>query len=207
VDSEVQGGHIADYGLITMRCFVAIEIPGEIRAELARLQKDLVGHVDVHRGDVKWVEPEGMHLTLKFLGEVPDNRVVEVCRIVGEVAQRHALFDFPVKEVGSFGGRSARVLWVGAGLDCPELLDLQQDLEEEFDRAGWPKEGRQFSGHLTLCRIRNVKAGEKLAQAAKQYGDYDLGMAPAAEVCVFESQLKPRGPIYTRVGHYTLQER
>ncbi len=189
-----------------MRCFVVIEIPNEIRAELARLQKDLAGRVDVRKGDAKWVEPEGMHLTLKFLGEVPDNQVVEVCRIVGEVARRHDPFDFAVKEVGSFGGRSARVLWVGAGLDCPELLDLQQDLEEQFDRAGWPKEVRQFSGHLTLCRIRNVKAGEKLGEAAKHYGDCDLGVAPAAEICIFESQLKPGGPIYTRVGHYTLQK-
>jgi 2'-5' RNA ligase len=95
---------------------------------------------------------------------------------------------------------------VGAGLDCPELLDLQQDLEEQFDRAGRPKEVRQFSGHLTLCRIRNVKAGEKLGEAAKHYGDCDLGVAPAAEICIFESQLKPGGPIYTRVGHYTLQK-
>ena len=98
------------------------------------------------------------------------------------------------------------MLWVGAGLDCPELLQLQQDLEDEFELAGWPKEGRQFSGHLTLCRIRNVKAGEKLAEAAKQYGDYDLGVVRAGAVCVYESQLKPEGPIYTRMGRYALQE-
>ncbi len=147
-----------------MRCFIAIDIPNEIRAELIDLQKDLAGRVDIRRGDAKWVEPEGMHLTLKFLGEVPDNQVVEVCRIVQEVAERHEAFDFSVKDVGSFGGRSARVLWVGAGLDCPELLALQQDLEDELELAGWPREGRQFSGHLTLCRIRNVKAGEKLGR-------------------------------------------
>ena len=190
-----------------MRCFIAIDIPKEIRAELVDLQKDLAGRVDIHRGDAKWVEPEGMHLTLKFLGEVPDNQVVEVCRIVQEVAERHEAFDLSVKEVGSFGGRSARVLWVGAGLDCPELLDLQKDLEDEFELAGWPKEGRQFSGHLTLCRIRNVKAGEKLGRRpAKQYGDYDLGVVRATEVCVYESRLEPEGPIYTRMGRFALQE-
>ncbi len=189
-----------------MRCFIAIDIPNEIRDELARLQKDIAGHVDVHRGDVKWVEPKDMHLTLKFLGEVPDNQIVEVCKIVETVAARHHAFDFPVKEVGSFGGRSARVLWIGAGLDCPELLELQRDLEDEFERAGWPREGRQFSGHLTLCRIRNVKAGEKLADAAEQLTDYDLGVVPAAAICVYESQLEPRGPIYTRLGRYILPE-
>jgi len=189
-----------------MRCFVAIDIPEEIRAELADLQKDLAGRVDIRKGDAKWVEPEAMHLTLKFLGEVPDNQIVEVCKIVETVAARHAAFDFPVEQVGSFGGHSARVLWVGAGLNSPELGQLQQDLEEQFEQAGWPREGRQFSGHLTLCRIRNVKAGEKLAAAAKQYTDYDLGTVEAASLCVYESQLKPQGPIYTRLGHYALHE-
>jgi len=89
-------------------------------------------------------------------------------------------------------------------LDSAELLDLQQDLEDEFELAGWPKEGRQFSGHLTLCRIRNVKAGEKLGRAASEYGDCDLGVVRATEVCVYESQLRPEGPTYTRVGHYAL---
>jgi 2'-5' RNA ligase len=189
-----------------MRCFIAIDITEDIRAELADLQKQLQGRVDIRRGDVKWVEPEGMHLTLKFLGEVPDSGIVEVCNIVKDVAETHEAFDFSIREVGSFGGRSARVLWVGAGLDSPELLALQQDLEDELAEAGWPKEGRQFSGHLTLCRIRNSKAGEKLAEAAKQCKDYDLGAIRAGAIAVYESRLTPQGPIYIRLGNYALQE-
>jgi 2'-5' RNA ligase len=189
-----------------MRCFIAINIPEEIRAELTDLQKELAGRVDIRKGDVKWVEPEGMHLTLKFLGEVPDNQITEVCRIVKEVADRHPAFDFAVKEVGAFGGRSARVLWVGAGLDSPELLALQQELEDELAEAGWPKEGRQFSGHLTLCRIRNSKAGEKLGQVVKQYEDFDLGTVRADSITVYESHLRPDGPVYAPLGNYRLQE-
>jgi 2'-5' RNA ligase len=189
-----------------MRTFIAIDIPEDIRAELAGLQEGLQGQVNIRKGDVKWVEPESMHLTLKFLGEVPDSQITEVCNIVKDVAEGHPAFDLPIKEVGSFGGRSARVLWVGAGLDTPELLELQQDLEDELAAAGWPKEGRQFSGHLTLCRIRNSKAGEKLADAIQQYRDYDLGTVRARSVCVYESRLLPEGPQYTRLGNYTLRE-
>jgi len=189
-----------------MRCFIAIDIPEEIRAELADLQKKLAGQVDIRKGDVKWVEPEGMHLTLKFLGEVPDNQIVEVCNVAKEVAGRYRAFDFAVREAGSFGGRSARVLWIGAGLECPELLELQQDLEDELADAGWPKEGRQFSGHLTLCRIRNSKAGEKLGQVVEQYKDYDLGTVHAASITVYESQLTGQGPIYTPLGNFKLQQ-
>jgi 2'-5' RNA ligase len=190
-----------------MRCFIAIDIPEDIRAELAGLQKKLAGGVDIHQGDVKWVELESMHLTLKFLGEIPDNQIVEVCHIVKDVASRYQEFDFAVREAGSFGGRSARVLWVGAGLDCRELLELQQDLEDELADAGWPKEGRPFSGHLTLCRIRNSKAGEKLGGLIEQYKDYDLGTVHAGSITVFESQLTPQGPIYTPLGNFKLQAR
>jgi 2'-5' RNA ligase len=189
-----------------MRCFIAIEIPEDIRAGLAALQKELAGRVDIRKGDVKWVEPQGMHLTLKFLGEVPDNQIMDVCNITRDVAGRHVAFDFAIREVGTFGGRSARVLWVGAGLDCPELLGVQRDLEEQLDQAGWPREARPFSGHLTLCRIRNSKAGEKLANLASQYEDYDLGVVRAGSICVYESQLRPQGPIYTRLGDFALQE-
>jgi 2'-5' RNA ligase len=77
---------------------------------------------------------------------------------------------------------------------------LQQDLEERLSEAGWPKEARKFAAHLTLCRIRNAKAGTKLAEAAGQYQDFDLGTTQAAAVCVYESKLTPQGPIYTCLG-------
>jgi 2'-5' RNA ligase len=189
-----------------MRCFIAIDIPEDIRADLAGFQQELAGRTDVRKGDLKWVEPQSMHLTLKFLGEVPDNGIVEVCNLVRDVAGRHPAFDFAVRQAGAFGGRSARVLWVGAGLDCPELLELQHDLEDELADAGWPKEGRQFTGHLTLCRIRNSKAGEKLGKLIEQYRDYDLGIARAEALVVYESQLTPQGPLYTPLGSYRLQE-
>ena len=107
--------------------------------------------------------------------------------------------------VGHFGGRSARVLWVGTGQDCDNLVQLQQDLERQLDLAGWPKETRKFSAHLTLCRIRNTKAGFKLAQLAQEYNDFMLGTMPADSVTVYQSQLTPEGPIYTTLGNYELQ--
>ncbi len=187
-----------------MRCFIAIDISEEIKAQLADLQQELAGSVDIRKGDVKWVRPEAMHLTLKFLGEIRDADVMEICRIVKEVAGRHRAFDFAVKEVGHFGGRSARVLWVGAGQQCEPLSALQQDLEEQLAEAGWPKEARKFSAHLTLCRVRNTKAGTRLAEATGQFRDFDLGAVRAGSVCVYESKLTPQGPIYTCLGNYRL---
>ena len=188
-----------------MRCFIAIDIDEQIRKALASLQDQMRGKADIKRGDAKWVNPENIHLTLKFLGEVKDEQAVDVCNITGAVASRHESFELDVESVGHFGGRSARVLWVGTGQNIDKLLQLQQDLEQQLDLAGWPRETRKFSGHLTLCRIRNARAGIKLAQLARDYRDFRLGTMPAESVSVYQSQLTPQGPIYTVLGKYELQ--
>jgi len=188
-----------------MRVFIAIDIDEAIRKALARLQDELQGKVDFKKSDVKWVNPENIHLTLKFLGEIEDEQVVDICNVTGDVVSRHGNFELDIESVGHFGGRSARVLWVGTGQNCEKLLQLQQDLERQLELAGWPRETRKFSGHLTVCRIRNTRAGFKLAQLAKEYENFKLGTMPADSVSVYQSQLTPKGPIYTVLGKYELQ--
>jgi 2'-5' RNA ligase len=188
-----------------MRVFIAIDIDEVIKQDLADLQRELQGKADIKKGDAKWGNPDDIHLTLKFLGEIKDAQAVEVCNITKDVAGRHARFDIDVQTVGHFGGKSARVLWVGSGHGCEELLQLQQDLEEQMALAGWPEEGREFSAHLTLCRVRNSKAGFKLAQLAEEYKDFKLGTMPAEAVSVYQSQLTPSGPVYTVLGRYELK--
>ena len=188
-----------------MRVFIAIEIDKVTKDDLADLQREMLSKVDIRQGDAKWVNPNDMHLTLKFLGEISDPQLVEVCRLTEEVVAKHERFDMEVKGVGSFGGHSARVLWVGAGQDSENLLELQDDLETQLAFAGWPEENRKFEGHLTLCRIKNSKAGVKLAQLAKEYKDYSLDVVQVDSVCIFQSELTPHGPVYTLLGKYNLQ--
>ena len=188
-----------------MRCFIAIDIDEGIRAALSDLQQQLASKADVKKGDVKWVNPEAIHLTLKFLGEIKDEQAVDVCKITKDVASRQNSFELDVESVGHFGGRSARVLWVGAGQSCDNLLQLQNDLEQQLALAGWPKEARKFSGHLTLCRVRSSKAGFKLAQTTEEYKDFRLGTMPADSISVYQSQLTPKGPIYTLLGNYKMR--
>jgi 2'-5' RNA ligase len=188
-----------------MRCFIAIDIDEQIRKALANLQEELQDKADIKRSDAKWVNPDNIHLTLKFLGEIKDEQTVDICNITDDVVSRHKNFELDIESVGHFGGKSARVLWVGTGQNINKLLQLQQDLEQQLDEAGWPKEARKFSGHLTLCRIRNARAGAKLAQLAREYKDFKLGTMPADSVSVYQSQLTPQGPIYTVLGRYELQ--
>jgi 2'-5' RNA ligase len=188
-----------------MRVFIAVDIDEHIRKALGNLQSELQGKIDARRSDIKWVNPESIHLTLKFLGEIKDEQVVEVCDIIKQVAQRHSSFELAVESLGCFGGKSARVAWVATAAGTDELARLQEDIEKQLAQAGWPPENRQFTGHLTLCRIRNSKAGFELAQVAQNYGDYRLGTTYIDAVTVYQSQLTPKGPIYTQLGNYELQ--
>jgi 2'-5' RNA ligase len=189
-----------------MRVFIAIDIDANNRAALGDLQQQLKGKVDIKKSDVKWVRPENIHLTLKFLGEIKDEQVVDVCNVVKDVAGRHGSFELDIESVGHFGGRSARVLWIGTGGGREDLLQLQKDLGQQLASAGWPPEKRAYSGHLTLCRVRNSKAGFKLAQLVEQYRDFKLGTMAADSVSVYQSQLTPTGPIYTVLGDYKMRE-
>ena len=126
-----------------MRVFIAIDIDGRTRAALGKLESGIEGlakEAGVRKGDVKWVRPEAIHLTLKFIGEVDDKSVAEICNIVKNVACSYKGFEIDIESVGYFGGRSATVLWVGTGQGSDELRRLQKDLDGQLSEAGWPME-------------------------------------------------------------------
>ncbi len=188
-----------------MRCFIAIDIDEGIRSALSDLQWQLQNGVDVKKGDVKWVNTDNIHLTLKFLGEIKDEKVVEICNIVNTVTGKYKSFELDIESVGHFGGKSPKVLWVGMGKGGENLLELQEDIEKSLALAGWPQETREFAGHLTLCRIRKPVAGVKLARISEDFRDFKLGTMQVDSVSVYQSELKPTGPVYTLLGNYKLQ--
>jgi 2'-5' RNA ligase len=179
-----------------MRVFVAIDIDETIQAALADLQDNIRKETYLEKGEATWVKPQLMHLTIKFLGDINDEQSPQVCRIAEEIAARHKAFTVEVANVGTFG-KPAKVLWVGVGENCRELMALQKDMEELFVQAGWPKEQREFNGHLTLCRIKSFKAAKKLPQTAGHYATVPLGSQKIDAICVYKSKLTPDGPVYT----------
>jgi 2'-5' RNA ligase len=188
-----------------MRVFVAIDIDKQTREAIRKLSSNLQEAADLRKGDAKWVDPDIMHLTLKFLGEMPDEQSADVCRIAEAAAAGHKPFDLDFESVGTFGGKSARVLWVGAGEGAEQLAALAKDIDEQLGLAGWPTETRKFEGHLTLCRIKNFTAGKKLAKLSEQYSDFVAPETLVDSVTVYQSELTPKGPTYTALGNYKLQ--
>jgi 2'-5' RNA ligase len=189
-----------------MRVFIAIDIDDKIRKAIAYLQKQIASKVSsVKQGDLKWVEPNNIHLTLKFLGEISDEQLEEVKEITKTVAQAHQKFNLDIESVGSFGGRSAKIVWVGASKGTEELLALQKDLDDLLDQAGYPKEEREFSAHLTLCRVNHPIAGLKVGEALPQFSHLKLGSIAADAIYIYQSQLTPAGPNYTLLGDFKLR--
>ena len=138
-----------------MRCFIAVDIDDGVRGRIGELEDQLRGDLGSEGGGIKWVEPDRMHLTLKFLGEVKDSELMEVCRTVESVAVEYAGFSIDVCKVGVFG-RPAKVVWVGVD-ENSVLEDMQSCLERRFGEAGWKADNKKFVGHLTMCRVRNFQ--------------------------------------------------
>ncbi len=181
-----------------MRLFVAIDIDPQVRAGIEKIQRRLKRDLDLSDRSVKWVDPEHIHLTLKFLGEVDDRDVTSICDAVTRTTATFEPFDFQVKGLGVFG-RPARVVWAGISLPAP-LLRLQTELDRRLTELGGPMDHRSFAGHLTLCRVKNASAGHVLAEAVNDYAEAFFGTVGAGEVVVYHSHLSSRGPEYSVVS-------
>lgn len=181
-----------------MRCFIAVEISSKVLADISRVAELLRKETSLADRDIKWVRPENMHLTLKFLGDVDLNWINSLHTGLKDIVTRHDSFDMTVSNVGSFG-TPPRILW--AGIDsCHPLMSLQNDIEFFLLTEGFPKEKKQFHPHLTLCRIKNPKAGRAIRTAAKKYAEKVFGITSVSEIIVYESRLTPDGPIYIKIA-------
>jgi RNA 2',3'-cyclic 3'-phosphodiesterase len=200
IDVEVKMDKGADLSrsLEQIRSFIAIELPGEAKAGLARLRREL--ERDEH-GFVKWVDPHGIHLTLKFLGNVPATRVKEITDAIKKATQEVSPFHLEISGLGAFPSlKQARVFWVGVSGELDKLSRLQQNIDSALAARGFAREERPFVAHLTLARIREGASpterrsfGELVASTAFE----DKYLVEVEAVRLMRSQLTPAGAIYT----------
>jgi 2'-5' RNA ligase len=177
-----------------IRTFIAVDLDPAVRKRTIALQETL----KKTGTEVKWVEPENLHLSLLFLGEVEDREVVEVCRIVSETAQQHASFLMSVETAGCFPNpRRPRVLWVGVGEGAQPLCRIHDALEIPLLDLGYRREERKYSPHITLGRVKSDRPTEKLASALALHAGWKGGEFQMRELRVMGSKLTPGGPEYT----------
>ena len=188
-----------------IRCFIAVEIDETIRQEISRVQQRLQKELRGNESGIKWVPPENIHLTLKFLGNVTDQDIPEICDAVSRAASEFQPFSFGVGTCGCFPpNRPARVLWIGITEGQPELKQLAKRVDHWLNKLGFPLEKRAFSGHLTLARIRQPNAGKAVSRVVSESSVGTPGQQDLSEITVFQSDLKPGGPVYTALHHAPL---
>lgn len=176
-----------------MRTFIAIELPEEIKRQIEQLQAPLK-KTDAF---VSWVKPKNIHVTLKFLGEVPEDKIGQVFSATQKALEGTRKFTMSLKGAGAFPNlRRPRVIWIGTGSGEEELSHLAQRIEEEMEKIGFPKEKRKFSAHFTIGRVKSPKNIEKLMEKV-QSSDFQTEKIEVNEVVVMKSQLHPAGAIYT----------
>jgi 2'-5' RNA ligase len=189
-----------------IRSFIAIELPEAVKTGLQQLQTELTLP---RYSFVKCVSPEGIHLTLKFLGNISAQKVTEITKVMEQASQGVSPFQLQLTEVGAFPNmRRPRVVWVGIKGEVNKLIDWQQRIDNGLVPLGFAKEARPFAPHLTLARLREncspadtLHFGEMLAGAHVEV-DYNFTVT---SLNLMRSQLFPTGAVYSTLAEVKLK--
>jgi 2'-5' RNA ligase len=177
---------------------VALDLSDSVRAEIVKFCESLRAKFP----SARWVRSEGIHVTLKFIGEVTDNRVEKIENVLGSVAS-----DAPVEMIfrgtGFFPNeRRPRVFWIGIDA-TPNLAEIAAQVETQLEPLGFPRESREFRPHLTLARIEETGGIEKLHDAMRRSSSAEFGAVRTNEMHLYRSELGRGGAKYTRVKTFT----
>jgi RNA 2',3'-cyclic 3'-phosphodiesterase len=179
-----------------LRTFIAVEMSPRVLGRAG----DLIDKLRVAAAEVNWVRPQQMHLTLKFLGDVPDTETPDVCRVVRQVAARFEPFEITCRGVGAFPNlQQPRTLWIGLEDGVDELQQLQAALDDALStELGFGKERRGFQPHLTIGRVKRELPGGsgELAQLLEKHALFDADLATIDEVVTFASFLGRHNPTH-----------
>ncbi|MFA5795292.1 MAG: RNA 2',3'-cyclic phosphodiesterase [Candidatus Brocadiia bacterium] len=193
-----------------MRLFVAITLDESVRQALIKAQAEL----RQSGVDARWVEPVNIHLTMRFLGEVPESMVSKLAETLVKACSGHRAFSMEIVGLGAFPPACAshadrnvsrpRVVWAGCRELKPVLPALYRDIETGILGMGLPGDDKTFLAHITLGRVKSGKNVDKLATVINSNNSKSFGIQAVSGVTLFESKLTPDGPIYREVEKFKL---
>lgn len=184
----------------SIRSFLAVDPPREIIDAIGMIQDRLRKNI---QGDIRWVRPQGIHLTLKFFGAISESDVANISLVVENTTSNIAPFTLGIKRVGAFPDvKRPRVLWLGMDGDVDTLIRLQKEVDAELQKYGFEKEDRTFRPHLTLARVKDPMGLIGLAKIMEKRENYEAGSFSAAGLNLFKSDLTPKGAVYTKLAYF-----
>ena len=181
-----------------MRTFIALELSDEIRKKLGALIQDLRTAVQFTPARPKWVRPESIHLTLKFLGQIEETMVEPIGEVMKKAALETPPFNIKVRNLGVFPHeRKPRVLWTGLSSGGEQTERLQQKLESGLIPLGFEAEKRPFHPHLTLARIKALRGTGPMMKVLANHKRRFVGENYIDKLALYKSELHPSGAVYT----------
>ena len=184
-----------------IRSFIALELSDEIYKGLAELINALKKGVHFTPAHPKWVNPESIHLTLKFLGNIEEGMVDKIGEVLKRIAADTEPFLLKVRNLGVFPDeRRPRVLWVGTTAGDEETRSLQKRIDDALSPLGFDREKRPFHPHLTLARIKSLKGTAAMMSVFKSHKNKYVGECQIDRVILFKSELHPEGARYTKLA-------
>jgi 2'-5' RNA ligase len=175
------------------RLFLAIPLhAGGALPDLLNMLRKKLGHERIN-----WVNPENLHLTLKFLGETPSTRIPEINAAMNDCLSKHKSFQLDFDKTGIFGSRyDPRVIWLGSTQIPAEITLLANDVLDTFDAIGFSRDRQNFVPHLTLGRIKGLDDKRHFQEVVKQIPQQLYLREEVSRIILFESILRKEGPLY-----------
>ncbi len=187
-----------------IRAFIAVELASSVTSRA----RALIERLKTPGVDVNWVQPTQMHLTLKFLGNVADVDIPDICRVLNVAVAEVEPFEILCRGMGGFpNSADARTLWIGIEHGQEELRELQAAVDNAFKKElGFAKEARGFTPHLTIGRVKGgtPEGMQELAAKLAEHAHYDADLSVVEEAVVFASFLGRTGPTYEALAHCSL---
>ncbi|MDY6855435.1 MAG: RNA 2',3'-cyclic phosphodiesterase [Thermodesulfobacteriota bacterium] len=184
-----------------IRSFLAIELPFTIIKKIKKVQDDLKSSLF----SVKWVRPESIHLTLKFFGNIEEESIEEISRVITGVTSKFSPFHLEIRDIGAFPSLiRPRVIWVGVDERGDTLKILYNMIEKNLETIGFDPEQRQFNPHLTLGRVKSLEGKRTLIDKVEQCKGCDLGVFQVEALYLFKSELRPAGAVYSKLSTFKL---
>jgi len=178
-----------------IRAFVAATLASPVIEEIAKVRSAL----QKAEGDIRWTRVEGLHLTLKFLGDITRSQVEPILAALREALRRQPRLHVLVQGLGAFPNlKRPRVLWVG--LSGEGLQEVSETVETALMPLNFPPEEREFTPHLTLGRVRSLRGWERLLAVVKEYEYTRFGESTVDQVTLYQSELRPDGAVYSPLG-------
>lgn len=176
-----------------MRAFISVELPDEVKKNIT----ELINELKDAGAKVKWVEPNNLHMTLKFLGWVEERKLDNLIELAARAVGGQGSFKARFEGMGTFPeGKSPRVVWVGTVEGGEKLCKLAKNLEKTLAEAGFRREEREFKSHITIGRVKEKKGVDKLREKIKSIKDAKFGEALVDRIHIMKSTLTPKGPVY-----------